>query len=139
MDIPAPIATILVGLISGLLLLYVHRLNAYRSAVAKFRFAFAPALARLESARRHGSTHDVPDVDGLLREQFEVHAAAFHEFLPCVRRVRHAAYQKAWDEYCEIVRAGTASPVFMASGINDRDPWSVIEEKFHAILRFAKT
>lgn len=83
-DIPAPIATILVGLVGGLLLLHVHLLNAYRAAAIKFRSAFPPAIVRLESARRHGSTHDVPDVDGLLREQFEFHAAAFHEFLPLV-------------------------------------------------------
>jgi len=38
-DIPAPFATILAALLGGLLLLYVHRKNARRTAAAKYRAA----------------------------------------------------------------------------------------------------
>ncbi len=110
-----------------------------RAAAAKLRGAFSPALARLENARLHDSTHDVPDVDGLLQNQFEALAAAVEEFRPHVHFFYLRGYKKAWQQYCEIAHAGTVSPVFMASTINDRDPYAALEQLIRAVLRYAKT
>lgn len=116
-----------------------ERQSAFRSASANLRETFAPALARLENARLHGSTHDVPDVDGLLQSQFETYSAAVEEFSHFVPAVRIRRYKKAWQQYCAIANAGTASPVFMATTINERNPYSALEQLIRAILSFSKT
>lgn len=121
-SIPGWAATLLAGLFSCLALFYVHRLNARRTATIIFRAAFTPALARLEAARRHGSTHNTPDVDGFLLLHFEVMAAAIHNFGPFVTSKNAEAYQHAWQSYCQLTYDKGTSAVFMASVINEKDP-----------------
>jgi hypothetical protein len=119
--------------------LWRERRSAFLAAGAKLRAAFEPALAFLEKARRHGSHHDRPDASAFLRDAFVSHAEAVKAFASSIRAKRKMrAYQKAWNDYCELSHDGGADAVFMASTINDRDPWSVLEDKIHAVLRFAK-
>lgn len=114
---------------------HLERFKEHREARTKFRAAFAPALAQLGIARRHGPTHNAPDIDGILGASLLNHAAALEEFRVFVACGKRSAYQEAWENYCETVKGG----IFIADTINDKDPWSVFEEKIHALLRFAET
>lgn len=138
-EIPAWAATLLACLIAALVLLYVHRVNARRAACIKLREAFAPALARLEAGRRFKSAHDAPEVDQFLIGRFEIHAAAKVEFSPFVGKGMGSSYEKAWEQYCEHASPGRSSALFMASTIDEDNPWGVIERLIHDILFFAKT
>jgi hypothetical protein len=111
--------------------------HAFREASARLRTAFTPALAFLDKARRHGSDHERPDASTFLRGAFESHAAAIEEFRHFVHPENREAYQKAWNEFCALTYDDGVDAVFMASGINDRDPWSVIEDKIRVILSFS--
>ncbi|MFZ6677099.1 hypothetical protein [Undibacterium sp. Tian12W] len=134
--IPA-IVTIITALIGGGLLLYVHKRNAYRTAATSFRAAFAPALARIEAARLHNSTHDAPDVSGLLNSNFEVMAAAVANFSPFVAGKEKKAFDEAWHEYKELNPTSYGGAMFFA-GYENKDSLMVIEKKLNAILAFAK-
>lgn len=115
--------------------LSVLREKGSRRTIAsdRLRAAFVQALAQLELGRRHGSTHEAPDIDGFLNASLLNHAAAIDEFRPFVDSGNIRAYQLAWDEYCEAAKGG----LFIASHFNSTDPWAVIEGKIHAVLRFA--
>ncbi len=104
---------------------------------ARLRAAFTPILAFLEKARRHGSDHERPDASAFLRDAFLSHAAAVEEFRQFIRPEKREAYQQAWNEFCALTHDDGVDAVFMASHINDRDPWSVIEGKIRVILSFA--
>lgn len=108
--------------------------NRRTSASDRLQAAFGQALAQLELGRRHGSTHEAPDIDGFLNASLLNHAAAIDEFRLFVDSENVRAYQLAWDEYCEAAKGG----LFIACHVNSTDPWSVIEEKIHAVLRFAR-
>ena len=136
----------LLSIAGGLSIIFIqHRLatskesqSAFLDASTKLREAFSSALARLENARLHGSTHDVPDVDGLLQSHFEKHSAAVEEFRQFVSIFRRHGYKKAWQQYCEIAHVATVEAVFMASTINDESPYFNLEQLIHGILRYAK-
>jgi len=114
---------------------HLERFKEHREARTKFRAAFAPALALLGIARRHGSTHNAPDIDGILGASLLNHAAALEEFRVFATSSKRSGYQEAWENYCKTVKGG----IFIADTINDKDPWSVFEENIHALLSFAET
>ncbi len=136
MDLPAWAATLIAALVAGLFLFHVHRVNSRRAAATRIRGSFTPALGRLEAALRHRTTHDVPDVDGLLRQQFESHAGAVKEYRHYISARRRKAYDETWEAYCYLVAGANAQPVFIASTLGD-DPYAVLIEHIDAILRFA--
>ena len=112
--------------------------HAFREASARLRTAFTPALAFLDKARRHGSDHERPNTSTFLRDAFESHAAAIEEFRHFVHPENREAYQKAWNEFCALTHDDGVDAEFMARDINDRDPWSVIEDKIRVILSFSE-
>lgn len=138
MNITGPEATIFGCIITAAVALYIRHKNVVTTAVKDFREAFAPALGRLEAARRHGSTHNVPDVDNFLRDNFEAMATAIHNFAPFVSKARIKAYHQAWDRYCQLAHNQNLEATWNASIICDDDPLSVIEKHIHDILHFAK-
>ena len=54
--------------------------NARAIASTKLRVAFAPALAKIDQHKRHGSTHEQPDVTDFFKFAVLNHAAAIEEF-----------------------------------------------------------
>ena len=131
--------TIVGALLGALVGYWLARLlaerNALISARAKFRAAFAPAIATIYLARHHGD-HDRPIVGDLLKEQLLGHASAVEEFRPFVSD--RAAYQKAWEEYRSTVRQDNHAIDTEEWGTN-AELWSSLESKIHAVLRFAET
>lgn len=130
-------ATLLAGLIAALVLYHIHRLNNRRTACGNFRHAFADALARIEAAHLHNSPDDRPDVDQLLRDHFERHAAAVHEFRPFLRRRQRKLFDRAWKQYAAWVGPANSYPTFMAEAESDGDPYPLLLERVRAILAFA--
>jgi len=123
------------GVIGFLSARRISDLNARATASAKFRVAFAPALAQLDLGRRHGSTHAPPDFDEYFGGILPSHAAAFEEFRVFVVSDKLTAYQEAWADYYHFANGGQ----ILSAHYNEDDPWSVIEEKINKILSFAKT
>jgi hypothetical protein len=78
--------------------------NALATASAKLRAAFAPALAKIDLHKRHGSAHDQPDVTGFFNSAVLDHAVAIEEFRVFVPTCKNAAYQEAWEQYLQSVR-----------------------------------
>ena len=72
--------------------------NALATARAKYRAAFAPALASVTIAAIKRTT-DVGEfsLSAYLKESFVHHAAAVEEFRPFVSKERRASYQRAWE------------------------------------------
>lgn len=145
--IETPVIVALIALGGGLfgiianhrLQLWRERRTTYLAAASKLRATFDPALAFLEKARRHGSDHERPDASVFLGESFAAHAEAINAFAPFIHSKRKLRdYQYAWNEYCQLAHDGGADAVFMASAINNRDPWVVLEGKIHDVLRFTK-
>lgn len=70
-------------------------------ATAKLRSAFAPAIAFIYIAKRHGS-NDRPDVDAYIKNAILAHGSAVEEFRPFVPSAKSSAYQEAWEKYREV-------------------------------------
>ena len=118
--------------------LFAIRLENYKKyliACSKLRAAFAPALAQIELGRQHNSTHEAPDVDGFLRNELLANASAVEEFRPFVNcKKNRKGYQKAWSEYCEVVKGG----LFVAAYDGEEGSHAAIQKKIHAILAYAE-
>lgn len=145
--IETPVIIALIALGGGLfgilanhrLQLWRERRTAYLAATAKFRAAFDPALAFLEKARRHGSDHERPDASAFLGESFAAHAESIIAFAPFIHSKRKLRdYQHAWNEYCQLAHDGGTDAIFMASAINNRDPWAVLEGKVLPMTEWSK-
>ena len=109
-------------------------INAFRDAGIRLRAAFTPAIGFLDKTRLHGSDLDRPNASAFLRDAFVTHAAAIEDFHFFVRAKDKAAYQQAWEHYCELNPAHPNSgPVFMAGSV---DPWGAIQERIVAVLAF---
>lgn len=112
------------------------RVTEVNKAVALFKAAFAPSLAFIYLAKKHGSTHEVPDVDAFLKDTLLELAAAIEMFRPFVPENRGAAYQEAWEKYrYEVWNYGFDSTTFRT---DIEDPWKVFEDLIQDILQFAK-
>jgi len=115
--------------------------NVRAAAAGKFRASFAPAQAKLFSARSIGN-HDLREFFGTV---FLDHAAAIEEFRPFVSD--SVSYQKAWDEYQKTIYADDAlgdanlrwSSGMMVNeqGDNILDFLDVIDKRIKAILSHA--
>lgn len=95
LSIPAPLATLLAALVAGLLLLYVHRKNARRTATVKFRTSLFQAMTGL---------YPVPsnwpgNIDAHLRQVFPALQQAVSEFRPYVPWHARRSYDRAWFVY----------------------------------------
>lgn len=94
-NISPPTATILAALFAGLLLLYVNRKNARRTASAKYRAAILEAVAGLYPV----SSNWPHNIDAHLRQIFPVLQRATAEFRPYVPWHTRHAYDRAWFVY----------------------------------------
>lgn len=108
--------------------------EAARVSAAKFRAAFAPALAEIYLARHH-SPHGTPVVGDILKKSLLAYASAIDEFRPFASD--GAAYQEAWEEYRKAVWQDN-SVIDSAEWETDAETWSIIEGKINVILQFAK-
>jgi|SRR6185312_5691052 len=86
---------ILIALVGWLLLLYVHRKNARRSAAAKFRATVLEALSGLYPI----ATNWPKNVDTHLRQVFPTLQRAVAEFHPYVSKHARHAFESAWFVY----------------------------------------
>jgi hypothetical protein len=111
------------------------RLIEFNKSVAAFRAAFAPALSFIYLAKKHGSTHDAPDVDKFLKDYLLSQAAAIEQFRPFVAESDRTAYQEAWEKY----RYEVWNYEFVSNALNPEvDEFKVYEDMIHEILKFAK-
>ena len=111
------------------------RITEFNKAAAKFRSAFAPALAFIYLAKKHGSTKEIPDVNKFLREALLCHASAIEDFRIFVPKSKGTIYQEIWEKYrYEVWNYGFETTTFRTD-IND--PWKVFEDLIHNILQFA--
>jgi hypothetical protein len=94
-DISAPEATLLAALVGGLLLLQVHRLNAYRAGSTKFRAEVLSTLSGLYPSPVQWPS----DIDASLRSKFAKLQAAITEFRPFLAWYRRRAFDRAWFAY----------------------------------------
>ena len=94
-NIPPSLATLLVGLVGGFLLLYVHRKNARRTASAKFRAEFLKVLSGLYPV----ATNWPSNIDSHLRQIFPALQLVLAEFRPYVPWYKRRAYDRAWFVY----------------------------------------
>lgn len=94
-NISSPLATILAALFAGFLLLYVHRKNARRTAVAKFRSAVLQAVTGLYPVPSNWPSN----IDSYLRGVFPALQQAVAEFRPYVPWHARRSYDRAWFVY----------------------------------------
>ncbi len=105
------------------------------SACAHLRAAFAPTLVRLDTDRTKKIFPDDPAIDAYLRDALEQHAVAVEIFRPFVRGSDKAAYQEAFRQYRQAANDG----LLIATAHDKADPWRVIEQRIHEILRYGDT
>jgi ABC-type antimicrobial peptide transport system permease subunit len=112
------------------------RITEYNKATSKLRSAFAPALAFIYLVQKHGTIHEVPDVDKFLKKVILRHASAVEEFRIFVPQSKGAAYQEAWEKYrYEVCNYGFETTTFRT---DVDDSWRVFENLIHGILQFAE-
>lgn len=112
------------------------QITEFSKAAANFRAAFAPALSFIYLAKKHGSTHEVPNVDKFLRDSILPQAAVIEVFRIFVPEGNRTAYQEAWEKYrYEVWNYG-----FDANSLRQDidDPYVIYENLIHSILQFAK-
>ena len=114
--------------------------NARHVAAAKFRGAFSPALAIVNTADLRASDKTGINVSKFLNDCFISHATAIEEFRPHISSERMPAYQKAWNQHCELepTRLGGIAE-FMAEGFNEDKPLKVIKIRLQNIVSCAET
>jgi hypothetical protein len=114
--------------------------NALAAARARFRAAFAPALAMV-TAVSIKRTSDVTEfnLSGYLKDNFVQHAAAIEEFRPFVQVERRASFQRAWEQYLELDPIyWTGMSEFMAEHLNPDNPLKVIRARIEALLHHSE-
>jgi hypothetical protein len=93
--IPTTLLTSLIALIGWLLVLYVQRKNARRTATTKYRAALLEALSGL-----YPIPTDWPNnIDAHLRQIFPILQRAVAEFRPHVPWYSRRSYDRAWFVY----------------------------------------
>ncbi|MFH1994775.1 MAG: hypothetical protein ABIJ24_03665, partial [Nitrospinota bacterium] len=101
--------------------------------------AFAPAIARIESAIKHVGHQDSPEVNEFLKENFELHSAAVKKFsLRITSKRRRKAFKKAWENYCVLEPNGGCVSLFAGRCSPEGKYLELIKEKIENILNFAK-
>lgn len=83
------------GLIGFFSARHISDRNARAAAVAKFRAAFAPSLARISFA----GGDDANDIKAFFKTESLLHASAIEEFRPFISDC--GAYEKAFNDYRE--------------------------------------
>jgi len=94
-EISGPIATILVGLLSALLVLYIRRKNAAVAAASKFRGVLLSDFAGLYPIPANWPSN----IDARLRQIFPSLQHAVEEFRPYVPFHVRRSYDRAWFVY----------------------------------------
>lgn len=94
-EIPAPIATLLVGLLSTYVVLYIRRRNASAAAAAKFRAALLDSFSGMYPIPANWPSN----VDFHLRKIFPAIQHAVTEFRSYVPWYSRRSYESAWFMY----------------------------------------
>lgn len=111
------------------------RITEFNKGAGALRAAFAPSLSNLYLAKTHGSTHEVPNVDKLLKESIIAQSSAIEIFRPFVAKNHRSEYQEAWEKY----RYQVWNYGFNANSFNEEvEPYSLYEEMIFDILKFAE-
>jgi hypothetical protein len=112
------------------------KVTEFNKAVASVRAAFAPSLAFIYLAKKHGSTHEVPDVDAFLKKSLPELAAAIEIFRPFIPKSGRTAYQQAWEKYrYEVWNYGFDATTFRE---DVDDPYKIFEDLIHNVLQYAE-
>lgn len=104
-------------------------------AKAAYRAAFAPSLAFIYIAQKHGN-HDRPNIDAHIKDALLAHGAAVEIFRVYVPKRQIRDYQNAWEDY----RLLAAEDPFPRTGEEEESGIQIgdsIKLKIHALLRFA--
>jgi hypothetical protein len=92
--ITSGVTSAIAGLIGYFSAVNISKRNSRAAAVAKFRAAFAPAIARIGFA----GDDDASDLKAFFKSESLIHAAAIEEFKPFVSE--RTNYDKVYGEYC---------------------------------------
>jgi len=112
------------------------QISEFNKASAALRAAFAPSLANLYIAQKHGSTLEAPDTDKSLRDAIIDQASAIEIFRPFVPEGDRTAYQDAWEKYrFEVWNYGFVATKHRT---DIDDPFEVYESLIGVILKFAE-
>lgn len=111
------------------------KITEFNKAAASIRAAFAPSLSILYLAKKHGSTHEAPNLDKHLKDAMLEQSSAIEIFRPYVEKHDRDSFQKAWEDYrYEVWNYG-----FDANAMNDEiDEYEVYEKKIQTILKYAE-
>jgi hypothetical protein len=130
------LATLIVGVFAAIVLLGVHRHNAFRAASTKYRSTFLETL-------RQVYPHPVQwpaNIDHFLRGVFPTLQAAVAEFRAFVPWYRRRSYDAAWFAY----RCSTGREVdlqcyhhYMGFG-GDPDPKKMFKSNVDRLLSYAR-
>ena len=110
--------------------------NAIVNAQAKLRATFAPSLAQIYLAQKHGN-HDRPDINSFVKENLLGHASAVEEFRPHIPCKNRVAYQDAWENYRKIANDSIESAT--EDRVKGVELGGALEKSIHKILSFAKS
>jgi hypothetical protein len=117
--------------------IHLERIKERRTACAKLRAAFAPALSILYIARSHGA-HDKPPVDTKIKLWLLDHGAAVEEFRPFVPASERSAYQAAWEGYRQTAAQSESDTTGKEWGLKLKEG-ELLEKNIYAVLRFTET
>jgi hypothetical protein len=116
-------------------------LTSRQQTTAIFRSVFDSVLAQIGLLRPievnvRVIRNDQPfDIDAFLRSSLKAQAEAVRAYSYFVPEENKEEYQKAWENYRKAVETGG---VLIVSTFGLEHPLDYIENKIHAILRFAK-
>lgn len=142
-NIPMSVATIIgfFGVIAAYRLgRHRDRKQNFSAAYSELTSIFTPAIAKIDAAILFTGDQDAPDVNGFLSDNFEAYVAAIQNFLPFItRRRKRKAYQKAWQEYCDLEPSGGGITLFAGSAVqHNGNHLEFIKNKIENILKTAE-
>ena len=116
--------------------IFIMQQQEKNMAIADFRAHFATALAHLYLTKKHGSRHEKPEIDEILKGLIPNQSIAIEKFRPFVTPSSGTAYQEAWEKY----RYEAWNYGFDANSLRQdiSDPYMIYEKLIQNILQFAK-
>jgi len=118
-----------------------NQVKSFTKASSELVATFTPAITRLDTAIRHVGTHDQPDVNEFLRENFELHSAAIKKFKRHIRGKRkRKGYEDAWKEYCNLEPDSGGITLFAGYAVHQNGAHlEFIKERIGNVLKYAES